>query len=91
MSTLEQLQDLMIGEYKLSREQLSPEVPLGSLGIDSLGIIELMFHIEDRFDIVLANDNTTDFVTIDDVVHYIDKLVAAKSMSQAATGVPAAG
>jgi acyl carrier protein len=90
MSTLEQLQDLLIGGYKLTREQLPPEAPLNSLGIDSLGLIEMMFLVEDRFGIVLPDDHTTDFKTIDDVVNYIDKVLAAKSGAQAPSA-PAAG
>ena len=90
MSTLEQLQDLLIGGYKLTREQLPPEAPLNSLGIDSLGLIEMMFLVEDRFGIVLPDDHTTDFKTIDDVVNYIDKVLVAKSGAQAPSA-PAAG
>jgi acyl carrier protein len=73
MSTLETLQDILVREHKLSREQLLPDAPLSSLGIDSLGVIELMFQIEDRLGITLSDDNSTNFTTIDDVVRYIDK------------------
>lgn len=75
MSTLEKLQDMLISEYKLSREQLPPDAPLSSLGIDSLGLIELMFQIEDLFGIALPDDNSTSFATVNDVVCYIDKLL----------------
>jgi acyl carrier protein len=76
MSTLETLQDLLIREYKLTREQLAPDAQLSALGVDSLGMLELMFQIEDRFGITLPDDNPTNLLTVNDVVVYIDKLVA---------------
>jgi acyl carrier protein len=84
MSTLEKLQDILINEYTLARELLPPDAPLSSLGIDSLGLIELMFQIEDRFGITLPDDNSTNFVTVNDVVRYIDKLLVPQPAAQAA-------
>jgi acyl carrier protein len=83
MSTLEQLQDLLISGYKLTREQLPLEASLDSLGIDSLGLIEMMFLVEDRFGIVLPDDHTTDFKTVEDVVKYIDKALVEKAKAEA--------
>jgi acyl carrier protein len=86
MSTLEILQDLLIGEYKLTREQLTPDAQLTTLGVDSLGLIELMFQIEDRFGVTLPDDNTTKLLTVNDVVVYIDKLVALQPAAPGAAG-----
>jgi acyl carrier protein len=91
MSTLQRLQDLLISGYNLSREQLPPEAPLNSLGIDSLGLIELMFLIEDHFGISLPDDRTTDFVTIGDAVSYVDNLLLTKSPTHPADKLPAVG
>ena len=97
MTTLETLQDILMREYQLSREQLAPEAPLSAMGIDSLGLIELMFQIEDSFHITLPDDDETQFTTLDDVVRYVDKLLQpplpgadATSAAPAAT-VPSAG
>jgi acyl carrier protein len=83
MSTLETLQDLLIREYKLTREQLAPDAQLSALGVDSLGMLELMFQIEDRFGITLPDDNPTNLLTVNDVVVYIDKLVAPQPAARA--------
>lgn len=88
MSTLETLQDILVREYKLSREQLVPDAPLSSLGIDSLGVIELMFQIEDRLGITLPDDNSTNFTTIDDVVRYIDKTPVPEPAGKAPDSTP---
>lgn len=76
MSTLELLQDLLIKEHELTREQLAPDVQLAAVGVDSLGLIELMFQIEDRFGITLTDDKPVVLVTVGDVVAYVDSLVA---------------
>ena len=89
MATLEQVQDILIKEHQLSREQLAPEVALSTLGIDSLGLNELMFQIEDRFGITLPDDDSTQFVTIGDVVRFLDQLVESRG-AEAATAKPPA-
>ena len=75
MSTLDKLQNILMRDYKVSAEQLSPDAQISALGIDSLGVIELMFQIEDQFGITLADDDSTAFVTIDDVVRHVDQLL----------------
>jgi acyl carrier protein len=84
MSTLETLQDLLMRDYKLSPEQLAADAPLSSMGIDSLGLIELMFQIEDRFGIVLPDDESTNFATLNDVVGFIDKRLTPKPALESA-------
>ena len=76
MSTLETLQELLVKEYTLTREQVAPEALLATVGVDSLGMIELMFQIEDRFGITLPEDKPPLMVTVRDLVAYIDGLVA---------------
>ena len=91
MGTLELLQDLLMTEYGLTRAQLAPEVPLASVGLDSLGLIELMFQIEDRFAITVPDDKPPVLVTVSDLVAYVDGLVVprpATSRPVAETAVP---
>jgi acyl carrier protein len=85
MTTLETLQDILMREYQLSREQLAPEAPMSALGIDSLGMIELMFQIEERFGLTLPDDDATQFTTVADVVRFIDQLRQAPVPSASAT------
>jgi acyl carrier protein len=92
MNTLETLQELLIKEYTLTREQLAPEAVLATLGVDSLGLIELMFQIEDRFGITLPEEKSPLLVTVGDLVAYVDGLVAqhatAAQPADAATALP---
>jgi len=75
MSTLQILQELLIKDHSLTQEQVAPDAELASLGVDSLGLIELMFQVEDRFGISLPDDKVPVLVTVGDVVAYIDLLL----------------
>jgi acyl carrier protein len=81
MSTLQMLQDILIKDYPLTTEQVAPDAVLTSLGLDSLSVLELMFKIEDRFHLKIVDDTPADFVTVSDVVRYIDGLLALKEAS----------
>jgi acyl carrier protein len=89
MSTLKTLQDILVRDYTLTQEQVTPEAVLSSLGLDSLSVLELMFKIEDRFLLKITGDTPTDLVTVSDVVRYIDGLLAARATVVAEAQAPA--
>jgi acyl carrier protein len=88
MSTFEILQDILVKDYKVPREQLAPDALLDTFGIDSLGMLELMFKIEDQFHVKIPGDPPTDLSTVRDVVAYIDDLIAGHSARQDKTTPP---
>jgi len=46
-------------ELKIPLERLTPDTPLQDLGVESLDLIELVFALEDKFDISIPyNANT---------------------------------
>ena len=55
------------------------------LGLDSLAMIELLFKIEEAFDLEIPNDDLSQITTVGDVVAYVEKRVGATG-----TPVPAA-
>ena len=78
-STFDVLREVMAKDHGLAPETLQPETPLADLTIDSLALIELIFTLEDRFNVV-ANNVPADLPTLGSVADYIDGLrVAAKS------------
>lgn len=89
MTTLQTLQDILVRDYRLTPEHVAPDAVLGSLGLDSLSILELMFKIEDRFSLKITGDTPTDLVTVGDVVLYIDRLLASQTSFTAAAPPPA--
>jgi len=78
MTTFERLRAILVRDYKLAPEALTLEAPLEGLGIDSLGVAELLFNVEDEFGITLPPE-PVQLPTIGDVVGYIDRLVAAQN------------
>jgi acyl carrier protein len=87
--TLERLQDLLIESYGIERERLGPDAELSTLGVDSLGLVELLFQIEDRFGVQIPGDAPTDLRTVRDVVDYVDTLLAARTPAGPGDGVRA--
>ena len=43
------------------------------LGIDSLTMVEVVVAAEDRFGLVIADDDWSRFVTVGDVIAYIER------------------
>lgn len=44
------------------------------LGLDSLGVMELVADMEDRFSVSIPNEQLTELATVDDVVKLVVKL-----------------
>ena len=76
-TTLDILREILARDYSLAPDALRAEVPLASLGIDSLGVAELLFNIEDRFGITLPAEPVA-LLTLGDVVAFIDGLLLAR-------------
>lgn len=78
-TSFERLGAVLLRDYGLQPHPLTMDTSLESLGIDSLGTVELMWNIEDEFQITLPTEAVA-FYTLGDVVHYIDQLVARKDL-----------
>ena len=64
------------------RAQVQLEDRLDDLGIESIDAVELIFDLEEKFDIRIpynANSAEPDFATVGDVVRAIENLVAGKT------------
>jgi acyl carrier protein len=84
--TLKRLAEILVRDYKLAPESLKIDAPLEGLGIDSLGVAELLFTVEDEFSIALSQEPIK-LTTVGDVVCYIDALIAAQHGGAVQSGV----
>ena len=84
-STLERLAVLLAKDYSIAHEKLTLDAPLDGLGIDSLGVAELLFNLEDEFKVTVPPE-PVQMTTLGDVVSFIDALVTA----QRGSAIPAA-
>jgi len=79
-TTFDRLRAMLIKDYPSTPESLTSATLLETLGIDSLGLAELLFNVEDEFGITLPTEPVP-LATVGDVVGYIDALVAAKDQA----------
>ncbi len=80
MSSLQTIQRMMVEQFDLKPENLTPDAQLESLGLDSLSVIEFMFNLEDELKIKLP-DERVEIKTIGDVVNILDKIIAEQKGS----------
>ena len=73
--TFTRLAAILVRDYKIDPPMLTPQSRLDALGIDSLGVAELLFNVEDAFGIALPPE-PVDLPTLADVVRFIDDLRA---------------
>ncbi len=78
MSSLPTIQRMMVEQFDLKLEDLTPEATLESLGLDSLSVIEFMFNLEDELKIKLP-DERVEIKTLQDVTNLVDRIVAEQS------------
>jgi len=76
-TTFDRLRAMLVADYPSTPESLTPDTPLETLGIDSLGLAELLFNVEDEFGITLPTQPLP-LPTVGDVVAYIDALMVAQ-------------
>lgn len=56
MDTFEQLREILQRRIGTPPEQITPESKLEEIGVDSLLLLDLMFEMEDKFNVKLPND-----------------------------------
>ena len=70
----EKLADLLVEELQIDRKDITMEAELsGDLGINSIELADLVMLCEDKFGIEIKDDNIHEFVTIGDVVRYLEE------------------
>ena len=60
------------------------------LGLDSLAMIELLFKIEEAFDLEIPNDDLSQITTVGNVITYVEHRLSAGATAPAAPPVAAA-
>lgn len=86
MTTLQSMQALLKANFDLAPDVLEPMAKLEDLAIDSLAVIELMFDIEDKFNITVPSDPTampSQINTVGDLVALVDRLIEEQSSAEA--------
>ncbi len=80
MSSLQTIRDMMVKQFDLKPEDLTPEATLEGLGLDSLSVIEFTFNLEDELKIKFPEERV-ELKTLQDVVNLVDRLIAEQKPS----------
>lgn len=73
--------DIVAQKAMIDRARLSPEAKLSDLQISSLDVVEIVFALEDKFEVQIpfnANSTNMEFETVGQVVTIVEKLILAK-------------
>lgn len=71
--------DIIAKEAKLERDKLTLDTRLDELKIESLDLVQILFAIEDEFDVYVPyNDEAYKLDTLRDVVDGVNRLIAEK-------------
>ena len=74
-TTLERLQQILAKEFEVAPELIHPAARMDELAIDSLAVIEVIFQLEDEFEISFPQEEARILQTIGDLVSCVDRLV----------------
>lgn len=84
------IRDIIAHEVNIDPGEIRPESTMDDLKIESIDLVQIMFAIEEKFDIYLQDEDIGfDVENIGQVVAAVEKLVAAKDADGEAA--PAAG
>ena len=71
----EQFKTLLVDELHVEEDKITPEAELSNdLGINSIELAELVMRCEETFGVDIQDDDIHTFVTVGDVVKYLDGL-----------------
>jgi acyl carrier protein len=78
VSSYQFLSDILVEKYNVQAQAVRPEATLTELGLDSLSLAELLFDLEDKFDIEVPEDRA-DLSTLGEAAALVDELIRAKT------------
>ena len=69
----ENLKKFLVEELRVKAEDITMEAELaGDLGINSLELADLVYLCEEKFNVVIEDDDLHNFITVGDVVRYLE-------------------
>ncbi len=72
---LDKFADLLVEELQINRKDITLDAELSNdLGINSIELADLVMLCEDKFGIVIEDDDIRGFTTVGDVVKYLESL-----------------
>ena len=72
----EAFKNVLVEDLRVNPDDITMEAELsGDLGINSLELADLVYLCEEKFNVEIADEDLHNFVTVGDVVNYLEKNV----------------
>ena len=71
----EKIKAIICDYFELSEDEVTPETTFSDIGADSLDMVDLAMSLEDDFRVEVTDEALERFVTIADVVEYIEAML----------------
>lgn len=71
----DKVKQILMDELQLDENEITLEAELSKdLGINSIELADLVMMCEEKFDIEISEDDANEFITVGDVVKYLESL-----------------
>ncbi len=71
----EKLKELLVEELQIDEKDITPDAELSNdLNINSIELADLVMICEEKFGIEIAEDDSNKFITVGDIVTYLESL-----------------
>jgi acyl carrier protein len=84
MDTLTRIKELAATQFGGSTDAIDVDAPVNQLGIDSLGFLEFLFELEDKFGFPIPQEAVANVKTLRELATAIDGLSVSRTPSSAA-------
>lgn len=72
---LDKVREMLASQLKMDIDQIKPESSIkDDLGADSVDILQILMTMEEENGIVIPDEELATFVTVGDIVEYLDSL-----------------
>ncbi len=70
----EKMKEILVEELQIDADDITLEAELSAdLGINSIELANLVLICEEQFDLMIDDEDLTKFITVGDVVEYLEK------------------
>jgi acyl carrier protein len=79
VDTLHTIRSLAAAQFGGDADAIDVDAPVDQLGIDSLGLLEFLFELEDKFAVSIPPQSMPDVPTLREVAATVDVMLAART------------
>jgi acyl carrier protein len=74
----DELIDLIADEALIDKARLAPSATLADIGLDSVGVVSIVFAVEDKYGVEIAEDAFKDVADLDGFLSVMEAVIEAR-------------